>query len=154
MPERANRTQPTLVRDDKVILAVDDDHMVLRFVCRVLCLRGYTRLLAANHPTRALELAGRYQGRIDLLLSDVVMPYGLNGPELAKRITLHRPETRVLLMSGYEGHALQMEPGWQFIQKPFRPAELIRGVENALSHAEGIEFDMPMRVLQLHGENR
>src|SRR5882724_8101428 len=74
-------------KDDKVILVVDDDHVVLRFVCSVLCLQGYTRLLAAEDAAQAVELAERYQGRIDLLLSDVVLAPGVNGGELAKRIT-------------------------------------------------------------------
>ena len=143
MQQPPDPMQPASVNDDKVILVVDDDHTILRFICSVLCLRGYTRLLAANDSSQALKLADRYSGRIDLLLSDVIMPPGAEGPELAGRLTRRRPGISVLLMSGYSRQSLPMEPGWQFLQKPFKPAELIQSVERALSQAPLIQLAMP-----------
>jgi CheY-like chemotaxis protein len=99
---------------------------------RILHEQGYTVLNAGN-GAEALDVCAR-ELRIDLLLTDVVMPRML-GTDLANRIAGLRPDTRVLYMSGY-GHEVLAETallnGAQFIQKPFSPEELLQRVRGAL----------------------
>jgi PAS domain S-box-containing protein len=109
----------------ETILVVEDDPAVLDLVKRVLDLRGF-RILAASSGEGALELA-REAGRIDLLLTDVVMP-GMDGAELARRLRELRPDLRVLYASGYPEDAIAqhgvLNPGVDFIPKPYTPGAL------------------------------
>ena len=72
-----------------------------------------------------MDTASKYDETIELLLSDIVMPGGISGLELAECLTVSRPEIKVLLMSGNSPEALVMKPGWRFLAKPFRPADLL-----------------------------
>jgi CheY-like chemotaxis protein len=99
----------------------------------VLARRGYT-VLEAGDGLEALGVAQRHAGAVDLLLTDVRMP-GMDGRELARRLRLTRPETRVLLMTGYmdpDGPGPTPEPaGAATLHKPFTLealAERVRGV--------------------------
>ena len=95
---------------------------------------GYT-VLQASDAESALEIARRHPGRLDMLLTDVVMP-GLSGPELARRLTPSRPGLRVLYVSGYPDEAMAsqglLEPDASFLQKPFTPETLARRVREIL----------------------
>jgi len=72
------------------------------------------------------------QRRIDLLLSDVMMP-GISGPALALKLKESRPEMRVMLMSGYpDGALLVLNYGWYFIQKPFVAVQLVAKINEVL----------------------
>ena len=71
---------------------------------RVLERQGYT-VLACAHGAEAVELSQSHDGRIDLLLTDVVMP-GLRGYEVAQKVVAGRPEIKILYMSGYAEEAL------------------------------------------------
>jgi DNA-binding response OmpR family regulator len=92
-------------------------------------------VLAAENGSAAAELAGRYLKRIDLLLTDVVMP-GVNGRELALRLAAQRRDIKVLFVSGYTGEAIRqhglLELGAAFLQKPFTPDVLARKVRDVL----------------------
>jgi two-component system cell cycle sensor histidine kinase/response regulator CckA len=83
-------------------------------------------------------LAGKYRGRIDLLLTDVVMP-GMSGRELATLLVLHRPEMEVLFTSGYTDDAIVRhgvrDDGVLFIGKPYTPSALARKVREVLDKA-------------------
>lgn len=87
---------------------------------------GYEVIEAENGHT-ALELAAMHSGPIHLLMTDIVMP-GINGRELAERVTRVRPEIRVLYMSGYTDQAIVhegiLEAGAVLLQKPFTLATL------------------------------
>src|SRR5205814_919630 len=87
---------------------------------------------AVSSPDQALKIAEEDERRIDLLISDVVMP-GMGGSELTKRVRRWRPETRVILMSGYADRSPTMSPGMAFLQKPFTPIELEQTVRALLA---------------------
>lgn len=135
-PEKAaSQTTPApLAVGSETVLVVEDQAEVRRLTTRVLEARGYTVLAAENGPD-ALQSADRYLKRIDLLLTDVVMPE-LNGRELALRLTAQRRDLKVLFVSGYTGEAIRqhglLELGAAFLQKPFTPDVLARKVRDVL----------------------
>jgi YesN/AraC family two-component response regulator len=98
---------------------------------------GY-RVLEAENAALALALARAHQGTIHLLLADVVMPGG-SGRDLARQLAEVRPETRVLYVSGYTDDAIvhhgMLEPGLNFLPKPFTPAALARKVRDVLDQS-------------------
>jgi signal transduction histidine kinase/ActR/RegA family two-component response regulator len=112
-----------------VLLAEDDESF--RELMRVTLEREGYRVLEAADGRAALEVAARYEGRIDLLMTDVIMP-GVDGRRLAERLLPGRPEMRVLFVSGYAGDLLSdidALPGRRaFLQKPFTMQELARRV--------------------------
>jgi len=118
----------------EVILVVEDDDQVRTVVSKGLPRLGYEVLVVRN-AEEALALVDKHPGRIDLLLTDVVMP-GLSGPQLADRLTAHRPETRVVFMSGYpeaQDPALGFSlDGRSYLQKPLALAELAEKIRTAL----------------------
>jgi two-component system, cell cycle response regulator CpdR len=107
------------------VLIVDDEPLVLRFTERVLADAGY-RVQSAADGILALELVGQWSIPPDLLITDLRMP-GLNGCELARRISAIHPSVRVLLVSAADPE--HPEPGWPFVRKPFSPEALLRAVE-------------------------
>lgn len=117
--------------DQKTILVVDDDAMVLGFVAAILR-RNYHVLLASG-PAEALTTESGYSDVIHLLLSDITMP-AMSGSQLATEILIHRPDIRVMFMSGYyEGPLLILNHGWKFLKKPFLGTELLDLVDKTLN---------------------
>jgi len=119
----------------ETILVVEDEGAVRAFVERVLRSLGYT-VLFAQHGLDALQLAHRGLA-FDLLLTDMVMP-GLNGSELAARLTARQPRLRVIYMSGYAEHATLPEEllaQGVVLQKPFTAGTLARLVRTVLEQA-------------------
>jgi hypothetical protein len=118
----------------ETILLVEDDPAVRRLTHEVLTDAGY-RVLEAPGGEDAITLVHGFPGRIDLLLTDVVMPR-MNGRELARRLSEMRPGLPTLYMSGYAPGAIVhqgvLEPGLAFIAKPLRPADLTRKVREVL----------------------
>jgi DNA-binding NtrC family response regulator len=88
------------------------------------------RILEAAGGNQAIEVASHYGGIIDVLLTDVIMPGGFSGPELAEYLTASRPEMKVLLMSGNCPEGLTIKPTWRFLPKPFRPSDLLGHVDS------------------------
>ena len=118
------------------VLLVEDEEEVRALTRDVLEMRGYV-VLEALDSADALRLGETHPGRLDLLITDVVMPR-MNGPELARRLRARRPELRVLCMSGYpEGgqHEVAADAGaWNaWLQKPFSPDGLISKVRECLT---------------------
>jgi two-component system cell cycle sensor histidine kinase/response regulator CckA len=117
-----------------VVLVAEDDPSVRQVVHTVLERAGYTVVGAAG-PLEALSLAREYHGRIDLLLTDVVMPL-LGGKELAERISTLRPNLRVIYMSGYTDkdivHRGVLNDGVFFLPKPITPTRLLELVARVL----------------------
>jgi PAS domain S-box-containing protein len=126
------RKAPRDLRGSETVLLVEDDEKVRASAQRILESAGY-QVLVARSAGEAIALC--VQNRIDLLLTDVVMP-GQSGPELARAVQARRPEAKVLFMSGYMDHSLleqgEVQPGANLIQKPFTPETLSRKVRDAL----------------------
>ena len=124
-PERATGT----------ILVVEDEDMVRKLVCETLEATGYT-VIEARGPAEALRLIPAIKPRIDLLLTDVVMPE-MNGRELHQKLRAVEPQVRVLYMSGYTDdvsvHHGVLDPGLHFLQKPFTLQALREKVRETLS---------------------
>jgi len=129
--------QAAALRGSATVLVVEDEDGVRRLVCEILRGAGYLVLEAAGGPD-ALALAERYPEPIDLLLTDVVMPY-MTGPALANGLLATRPKIRVLYMSGYTYDTPVYETVIQgkttFIAKPFSRGDLLRAVGAALGAA-------------------
>jgi len=95
---------------------------------------GY-RVLEAGHPAEAMKIGEEYQGAVHLLLTDVVLPQ-MDGKKLFDALSPLFPEMRVLYVSGYTENAIVhhgvLEPGVQFLQKPFTLDALARKVREIL----------------------
>ncbi len=119
------------------VLLVEDEPAVREMTRRVLDRGGYHVLTAASGPD-AIAIAGQ-QGRIDVLLTDVIMPK-MMGKELADRVRALRPGLRVLFMSGYTQGTLSaqgiLEPGLNLIEKPFSAASLLARLNEVLAQTE------------------
>ncbi|HEY6556157.1 MAG TPA: PAS domain S-box protein [Polyangiaceae bacterium] len=128
---------PTTLRGTETILLVEDEEQVRMIVLNVLRRQGY-RVIAAQHAGEALLLCERHPQKIDLLVTDVVMPQ-MSGPELAKRLQAERPEMKVLCMSGYTDDSIVrhgvLETGVAFLQKPITPGTLARKVREVLDNS-------------------
>jgi len=138
-PAAPSPVLPISVRGSETVLLVEDDEMIRALVQKVLKANGYTTLVAESGPA-ALRLAGQHDGRIHLLMTDVVMP-GMNGREVAERLAPAHAGIEVLYLSGYTDDAIVhhgvLEPGIAFLQKPFTPAVLVRKVREVLDAAHG-----------------
>ena len=125
--------------DGEVILVVEDDHDLRAYLTEVLRGLGYT-VLAASSGTAALPILEQTSNRIDLLLTDVVMP-GLNGRELGRRAVQMRPNLRVLYMTGYSRNAVvhhgRLEEGVELLQKPITQNLLATRVRDVLDQNGG-----------------
>jgi signal transduction histidine kinase/CheY-like chemotaxis protein len=116
------------------ILFVEDDQAVRAVTERVLVRTGY-KVISAESGEAALLAFEEAKGKVDLLLTDVVMP-GMDGLELARRLVLAQPRLKVIYTSGYSvdlaGRALDLAPGQAFVQKPALPRELLAVVHQTL----------------------
>jgi PAS domain S-box-containing protein len=118
----------------ETILLVEDEPGVAKLLHQMLQRHGY-QVLVADGPARAEELAQAHGARIDLVVSDVVMPGG-TGPELVTRLRESRPGLRALFISGYADSVFSkdgMPADTQFLQKPFTSIDLLIKVRHLLS---------------------
>jgi DNA-binding response OmpR family regulator len=125
---------PDVARGTETILMVEDETTLRKLIQQVLEEEGYTMLVASN-GREALSICEQHEGKIDLLITDVVMPE-ISGRELAERITHDCPKMKVLFMSDYTDDAIVrhgvLEEGAFFLQKPFTPDDLSRKVRAVL----------------------
>jgi PAS domain S-box-containing protein len=133
--EEGARASVSDVRGTETILLVEDEEGVRRYVSSVLRNNGYL-VLEARNGSEALELAGRHDGAIDLLLSDVVMPE-MGGLDLAEQFRAAKPKAAVVLMTGYTDRPLPPERLAGALMKPFTPAELLSRVRQGLRERRG-----------------
>ena len=127
-------------RGAETILLVEDADALRKLTHMLLEQHGYHVLVAANGAA-ALQLVEQKPERIDLLLTDVIMP-GLNGRALAERLEILQPSLKVLYMSGYTDDAIVnhgvLESGTQLLHKPFSEESLIRKVREVLDADAGV----------------
>jgi CheY-like chemotaxis protein len=125
---------PPSPKASETILLVEDAAPLREMVQEILETEGY-HVLAAENAQRALAVADAHEGKIALMITDVVMP-GLSGPAVAERVKVRRPETCVLFMSGYTDAAIGqqgvLDRATHFIQKPFSADALLRKVREVL----------------------
>ena len=119
------------------VLVVEDDAEVRALILRILNSLGY-EVREASSARAALELL-ESEARVDLLLTDVVLPAGMSGRALAEAASDRRPNLPVLYMSGYTEDAVvqrgRLEDDLHFLQKPFRIGAIAQAVRRALAHA-------------------
>jgi PAS domain S-box-containing protein len=118
----------------ETILFVEDEESVRELVREYLSGTGY-RILEACDGVQALEVAGEYEGTIDMLVTDVVMPR-LSGRELASRIAAERPHLKILFISGYTDDSIfrhgVLEGGVAYLQKPFNLKSIAQKIREVL----------------------
>ncbi len=124
----------TLSRGGETVLLVEDEPTVLTVSARMLEQLGY-RVITADGPQRALNLAREHVGPLDLLITDVVMPE-MNGRDLARAMRSLYPALRCLFMSGYTANVIAqagiVDQGVRFLQKPFTLEQLAAKVREAV----------------------
>jgi two-component system cell cycle sensor histidine kinase/response regulator CckA len=124
----------------ETILVVEDEESLRSLATRILGELGYT-VLSATTAGQALNLLTAHDGPVDLLLTDVVLPGGMQGNDLAQVLTLSRPDLPVLYMSGYPRnaivHAGRLDEGVSFLEKPFAPAALAAAVRAVMDQTRG-----------------
>jgi PAS domain S-box-containing protein len=128
----------------EIVLVVEDREDVRKYAASALETYGY-RVIQAGNAGEALSICERERGRIDLVLTDVVMP-NLSGRELADRLRVRWPEMKILFMSGYTEDATLreglVEGKADFIQKPFDPEQLAVKIRKVLGAP-----DRPARIV-------
>jgi PAS domain S-box-containing protein len=127
--------KPTVRGGSETILVVEDEIALRELVCTVLGGHGY-KILQAESGVKALELWQHNKRKIDLLLTDLVMPDHLNGRELAERLCAERPKLKVIFTSGYSadvvGKDFVLQRDLHYLQKPYDPQKLASTVRDCL----------------------
>jgi hypothetical protein len=135
--EAVTRDAPR-ARNSETVLVVEDSVDLREIVERILTQSGYQVMVAAD-GAEAIEMSGKFSGRIDLLLTDVVMPH-MQGNELAPKLVKARPDLRVLYMSGFAQPALAADgtlpPDLDLLDKPFNEPTLLARVREVLEAAK------------------
>jgi len=127
---------PKSIGGTETILLVEDEHAVRRLTRRTLERHGYRTLEACNGE-EAIAIWQEHRGEVALLLTDLVMPGGMTGQELARRLQGDNPRRpKVIFTSGYSAEILKrglaLQPGERFIQKPCPPQELLEILRQCL----------------------
>jgi two-component system, cell cycle sensor histidine kinase and response regulator CckA len=130
---------PRPLTGNETILLVEDEAQIRQLALTTLQSSGYTVLEAADGDA-ALRLSDAHAGRIDLLVSDVIMP-GLSGPQLSTRLVLLRPGLKVLFVSGYTDAEItphgELDAELAFLPKPYTPDQLQMRVREILDRGIG-----------------
>ena len=139
-PESAEGQGSAAVKGSGVVLLAEDDPAVRRLLSNELRRRGFT-VLEARHGGEALQICRQYGGRIDVLLTDVVMPT-MNGPDLVAAATPIRPQMAVLFMSGHPERAgagldPQASRSLNLIMKPFTPDVVVSRINDLVTRKAG-----------------
>jgi two-component system cell cycle sensor histidine kinase/response regulator CckA len=133
-PEKKEQTPVVDLSGSETVLIVEDNDSLRNFAQKILHIYGY-RSLNAENGEDALRVCKEHDGRIDLMITDVVMPK-MDGREAAKRLQPLYPQMKVIYMSGYTDDAIVhhgvLEPGLNFLEKPFTLESLARKVREVL----------------------
>ena len=119
----------------KTVFVVEDEPTLRALVRKVLERGGY-EVIESSSGVAALELWSKSKPHIDLLLTDMVMPDGISGLQLAETLKLQNPGLKVIFTTGYSaelmGKDFQIKEGVNFLQKPYPPQKLVQTVRNGL----------------------
>lgn len=134
-PLTSERAQENSCRGNETVLVVEDEPGVREMVRTVLERNGY-RVMEAANGADAIRLVEGYEGALDLLLTDIVMPGGLNGWDLGRRLLRDDPQLKVLYFSGYSAEIaerkIELSHQETFLQKPLSADVLLEAVRNCL----------------------
>ena len=136
-PDEAVQTEvkPKPRGGHETILLVEDEAAVRKTIRSLLERRGY-QVVAATNGIEALDLWPRHSGKVALVLTDLVMPGGMTGYELARQLQSGQPNLKTIYMSGYSaemaGREIALRPGEIFIQKPCAAALLLEAIRRSL----------------------
>jgi len=133
-PFAAEATLHSVSSGAETVLLVEDEPALRDLIKIALTAGGFT-VIDAPTPADALILSRKHTGPLHLLLTDVIMP-GMDGPALAKQMQGERPDIKVLFMSGYATNFIMhdgvVDPGTNFLEKPFHPRTLLNKVREVL----------------------
>jgi CheY-like chemotaxis protein len=119
----------------KTILVVEDEPTLRALVRKVLERGGY-EVIESPSGLAALELWSKTRPHVDLLLTDMVMPDGISGLQLAEKLKVENPDLKVIFTTGYSselmGKDFEIKDGVNFLQKPYPPQKLVQTVRNRL----------------------
>jgi len=135
--EKIEGSQKTISTESKgeTVLIVEDEEAILQIAEKMLETLGYN-ILTANSPQEALSIAKKYSGKIDIIVTDVVMP-GLDGKKMSDKVIAIHPDVKVLFMSGYTSNVIEQHglvgENVNFIQKPFQMDDLALKIRQTLN---------------------
>lgn len=134
-PETSSVLNQSMPTGTETILFVEDEPALKKMGVQILERIGYT-VFAASNGQEALEQWSKHRERIELLVTDIVMPGGMSGRQLAEKIGQDKPDLKIVYCSGYSaeiaGKDLSLREGINFLRKPFRPLDLAKAVRSAL----------------------
>jgi len=133
--DSASEIAPAVSSGHKETILLVEDEPMLRELARMI-LKDYQYLvLEAGSGKEALKVWDEHQGQIDLLLTDMVMPEGINGRELADQLKARKPGLKIIYTSGYSPEVMGADLGHRnvrFLQKPYPPPQLAQAVRDCL----------------------
>jgi PAS domain S-box-containing protein len=135
LPPPEGDTQHVRRKGTETILVVEDERDLRDLVSRVLRNDGY-RVFEAVDGQSALQIWNQHKEQISLVFTDVIMPGGLNGRELANLLWAERPDLKVIFSSGYGAETLgkdfKLDPHFNYLQKPYEPGKLAKTIRSCL----------------------
>jgi two-component system, cell cycle sensor histidine kinase and response regulator CckA len=124
------------VTSKNTVFVVEDEPSLRLLVRKVLERHGY-QVIDAPSGVAAVEVWAQHKEHIDLLLTDMVMPDGMTGKELAERLQADNPQLKVVYTTGYSsellGDDIVLHEGVNFLQKPYPPQKLLQTIQNGLA---------------------
>lgn len=130
---------PVVSGGDETVLVCEDDDKVRAYAVEVLNELGY-RVIEASNGAAALDALEQAPVPVDLLFTDVVLPGGMTGADVAREAAVRRPELKILFATGYARNAIfhhgRLDPGVELLTKPFTYAELAGKVREVLDRRE------------------
>jgi signal transduction histidine kinase/ActR/RegA family two-component response regulator len=135
IPTPQSQSQLQAATGSETLLVVEDEPSLRELVVRILELCGY-RIYQAQNGVEALQVWEQHRHEIDLLLTDMVMPEGISGRQLAERLQKEDPALKVIYTSGYSpgmaGKDIALLEGFNFLAKPYPPSRLAQVVRECL----------------------
>ncbi len=136
-PEPSSESPATLeiVHGHRETILLVEDEPMLRELARIILNDYDYQVLEAASGVEALKVWDAHQGQVDLLLTDMVMPEGMNGRELAEKLKMRKPALKVIYTSGYSAEVMGADSGQRnirFLQKPYPPPQLAQAVRECL----------------------